>query len=151
MIKNFDLSTWTQFSNRKNSQSYVSADKKWMVKFPTEMSERDDGGMEKEKEFTIRALEVGIKTPKVGDVVELPDGRRGLIYEMIENKSSIARAIAKQTVAGKMISLVGGGETVAALDACSVRNDITYVSTGGGAFLEFIEGKEMPAIEVLKI
>lgn len=64
---------------------------------------------------------------------------------------SIARAIAKQTVAGKMISLVGGGETVAALDACSVRNDITYVSTGGGAFLEFIEGKEMPAIEVLKI
>lgn len=94
MIKNFDLSTWTQFSNRKNSQSYVSADKKWMVKFPTEMSARDDGGIEKEREFTTRALLVGIKTPKVGETVELPDGRRGLIYEMIENKSSIARAIA---------------------------------------------------------
>ena len=46
---------------------------------------------------------------------------------------AIARAIAENTRAGKLHSIVGGGDTVAALDACGVRNDITYVSTGGGA------------------
>ena len=62
---------------------------------------------------------------------------------------AIAREIAKRTHAGKLISVVGGGETVACLDSVGVRNDITYVSTGGGAFLEFIERGTLPAIEVL--
>lgn len=64
---------------------------------------------------------------------------------------AIARAIAENTRAGKLKSIVGGGDTVAALDACGVMDDITYVSTGGGAFLEFIEGRELPGISVLKI
>ena len=63
----------------------------------------------------------------------------------------IARAIAKQTKNGKLISVIGGGETVAALDAINVRGDMTYVSTGGGAFLEFIEKGTLPAIEVLTL
>ena len=63
---------------------------------------------------------------------------------------AIARAIAENTRSGKLESVVGGGDTVAALDACGVMGDITYVSTGGGAFLEFIEGRELPGIEVLK-
>ncbi len=63
---------------------------------------------------------------------------------------AIARAIADNTRSGKLESVVGGGDTVAALDACGVMGDITYVSTGGGAFLEFIEGRELPGIEVLK-
>lgn len=62
---------------------------------------------------------------------------------------AIARAIAENTRAGKLYSIVGGGDTVAALDACGVMDDITYVSTGGGAFLEFIEGRELPGINVL--
>ena len=61
----------------------------------------------------------------------------------------IARAIAEQTRAGKLESIVGGGDTVAALEACGVKNDISYVSTGGGAFLEYIEGCELPGILVL--
>lgn len=63
---------------------------------------------------------------------------------------AIARAIAEQTRAGKLVSVVGGGDTVAALQACGVKDDITYVSTGGGAFLEFIEGRDLPGISVLR-
>lgn len=62
---------------------------------------------------------------------------------------SIANAIAEQTRAGKLESIIGGGDTVAALEACGVKNDITYVSTGGGAFLEFIEGRILPGIAIL--
>ena len=67
-------------------------------------------------------------------------------------KSSFALAqdLAHYTKIGKIKSIVGGGETVAALDAIDVHKDMTYVSTGGGAFLEFIEGKELPALVALK-
>ena len=68
-----------------------------------------------------------------------------------ESSFAVARAIAKQTTAGKLVSVIGGGEMVASLDAIGVRNDMTYVSTGGGAFLEFIEKGTLPAIEVLTI
>lgn len=62
---------------------------------------------------------------------------------------AIARAIAENTRNGKLKSVVGGGDTVATIDACGVMNDIGYVSTGGGAFLEFIEGRQLPGISVL--
>lgn len=62
----------------------------------------------------------------------------------------LAKAIAEQTKAGKLESIIGGGDTVAALEACGVKDDITYVSTGGGAFLEFIEGRTLPGIAILE-
>lgn len=62
----------------------------------------------------------------------------------------LAKAIAEQTKAGKLESIIGGGDTVAALEACGVKEDITYVSTGGGAFLEFIEGRTLPGIAILE-
>lgn len=62
---------------------------------------------------------------------------------------AIARVMAEQTRAGKLKSIVGGGDTVAALEACGVKDDISYVSTGGGAFLEYIEGLKLPGIAVL--
>ncbi len=61
-----------------------------------------------------------------------------------------ARALAKYTRDGKLESIVGGGDTVAVLDSCGVLDDISYVSTGGGAFLEFIEGRTLPGIAVLE-
>lgn len=63
---------------------------------------------------------------------------------------ALARDLAHFTKIGKIKSVVGGGETVAALDACGVHNDMSYVSTGGGAFLEFIEGKALPGITALE-
>ena len=63
---------------------------------------------------------------------------------------AIARAMAEQTRANKLKSIVGGGDTVACLEACGVKDDMSYVSTGGGAFLEFIEGRDLPGITVLE-
>ncbi len=63
---------------------------------------------------------------------------------------AIAREIASRTRDGKLVSVIGGGDTVAALEACGVKDDITYVSTGGGAFLEFIEGRTLPGIAILE-
>ena len=62
---------------------------------------------------------------------------------------AFARDLAHFTKEHKLESTVGGGDTVAVLDACGVFDDMTYVSTGGGAFLEFIEGKTLPGIGVL--
>mgnify|MGYP002517333789 CR=1 FL=1 len=63
---------------------------------------------------------------------------------------ALAKTIAQQTRDGKLESIVGGGDTVAALEACGVKDDITYVSTGGGAFLEFVEGRVLPGIAILE-
>lgn len=63
---------------------------------------------------------------------------------------ALATTIAQQTRNGKLTSIIGGGDTVAALTACGVKSDITYVSTGGGAFLEFIEGRTLPGIAILE-
>ena len=68
------------------------------------------------------------------------------------DKATVAAAkhAAKRTKAGKLVSVAGGGDTVAALNHAGVADDFTYVSTAGGAFLEWMEGKELPGVEVLK-
>jgi phosphoglycerate kinase len=63
----------------------------------------------------------------------------------------IAEAVAELTTAGRLVSFAGGGDTVAALNAASVRNRLTHVSTAGGAFLESLEGKTLPGVKVLLV
>jgi len=64
---------------------------------------------------------------------------------------AIAQYVAARTKAGSLVSVAGGGDTVAALNAAGVGDDFTYVSTAGGAFLEWMEGKALPGVDVLRI
>ncbi|MCL7422257.1 MAG: phosphoglycerate kinase [Methylobacter sp.] len=59
---------------------------------------------------------------------------------------SLSKAIAESSA----FSIAGGGDTLAAIDKYGINDDISYTSTGGGAFLEFLEGKELPAVSILK-
>jgi len=63
---------------------------------------------------------------------------------------SAAKHAAARTKQKKLVSVAGGGDTVAALNAAKVGDEFTYVSTAGGAFLEWMEGKPLPGVEVLK-
>ena len=72
-------------------------------------------------------------------------------YEPFDNGTiEVAEAAAELTAAGRLVSIAGGGDTVAALNAAGVTDRLSYVSVAGGAFLEWLEGKTLPGIEVLK-
>jgi phosphoglycerate kinase len=63
-----------------------------------------------------------------------------------EGTRTIANAIARS----KAFSLAGGGDTLAAIEKYKIEDSISYISTGGGAFLEFVEGKKLPAVDILE-
>ena len=64
--------------------------------------------------------------------------------------ASVAKTLSKMTKNGKIISVAGGGDTVAAISQSNYVNDFTYISTAGGAFLEMIAGQKLPGIEALR-
>ena len=64
--------------------------------------------------------------------------------------NAVAKAAALLTREGKIKSVAGGGDTVSALNAAGVGGDFTYISTAGGAFLEWMEGKALPGVEALR-
>ena len=64
--------------------------------------------------------------------------------------AAIAKKVAELTKAGTLMSVAGGGDTVAALAKAGVTDDLTYVSTAGGAFLEWLEGRELPGVKALE-
>ena len=65
--------------------------------------------------------------------------------------NEVAEAAAELTEAGKLRSVAGGGDTVAALEHAGAAGRFTYVSTAGGAFLEWLEGKPLPGVEALRV
>ena len=64
---------------------------------------------------------------------------------------AVAQEVAQLTTQGKLVSVAGGGDTVAALNVAGVADDFSYLSLAGGAFLEWLEGKTLPGIQSLKI
>jgi len=60
------------------------------------------------------------------------------------------RIIAKAIADSDGFSIAGGGDTLAAVDQFGITKQVSYISTGGGAFLEYVEGKALPAVEILK-
>lgn len=102
-------------------------------------------------------LDVGPKTAeKLGDIVRKAgtivwNGPVG-VFEMAPyagGTKALAEAIAEATDKGAF-SIAGGGDTVSAVSTFGVQDRISYISTGGGAFLEFLEGKKLPALAVLE-
>ena len=65
--------------------------------------------------------------------------------------NAVARAAAERTAQGKLLTVAGGGDTVAALAKAGVEAQFSYVSTAGGAFLEWLEGKTLPGVAALEI
>lgn len=102
-------------------------------------------------------LDVGPKS--VAHVTDMLTGTKTLLWNgpmgafeiapFGEGTFAVARAAATLTKAGKLVSVAGGGDTVAALNAAKVTDEFTYVSTAGGAFLEWLEGRELPGIAAL--
>ncbi|MER8369241.1 phosphoglycerate kinase [Mesorhizobium sp. M0991] len=103
-------------------------------------------------------LDVGAKTVKT--IAEWIDRAATLVWngplgafeiEPFDHATvATARHAAARTKAGRLVSVAGGGDTVAALNHAGVSDDFTYVSTAGGAFLEWMEGKPLPGVDVLK-
>jgi phosphoglycerate kinase len=67
-----------------------------------------------------------------------------------EGTNAVAQAAARLTLEGKLLSVAGGGDTVAALNQAHAGQEFSYVSTAGGAFLEWLEGKTLPGVAALK-
>ena len=64
--------------------------------------------------------------------------------------NAAALCVARLTKAGQLVSVAGGGDTVAALNQAGAADDFTFISTAGGAFLEWMEGKTLPGVAALE-
>jgi phosphoglycerate kinase len=103
-------------------------------------------------------LDVGPKTvAEIGRALEVArtlvwNGPLGAFETKPFDAGTLAAAVlaAKRTKEGRLTSVAGGGDTVAALNAAGVADDFTYVSTAGGAFLEWLEGKTLPGVKALE-
>ncbi|MDY6885169.1 MAG: phosphoglycerate kinase, partial [Pseudomonadota bacterium] len=67
-----------------------------------------------------------------------------------EQFSAGTKALSEAIAASDAFSIAGGGDTLAAVDKYGIADKVSYISTGGGAFLEFLEGKTLPAVAILE-
>ncbi|MFQ5617613.1 MAG: phosphoglycerate kinase [Rhodospirillales bacterium] len=106
------------------------------------------------------AMILDLGPASVGDLVHRLEGCRTLVWNgplgafevspFDAGTTALARAAARLTKEGRLLSVAGGGDTVAALARAGVGDGLTYVSTAGGAFLEWLEGKVLPGVAALR-
>ena len=106
------------------------------------------------------AMILDLGPASVGDLVRRLEGCRTLVWNgplgafevspFDAATTALARAVARLTKEGRLVSVAGGGDTVAALAKAGVGDGFTYVSTAGGAFLEWLEGKVLPGVAALQ-
>lgn len=146
------------FAQENNCELYFPVDKGVAKEFksnaertdkPAEDVEHDDIILDEGPASIIRNIEVvnSVKTVIWNGTLGLAEW--GDVWGA--GTFALANHIAKLTQNGKIESFIGGGDTVSALEACGLKDEMTYVSTGGGAFLEFIEGRILPGIKVLEL
>lgn len=98
-------------------------------------------------------LDIGPETAKrfatlIGDMKTIIWNGPVGVFEF-DNFAAGTRAVAEAIAANQGFSIAGGGETVSAIDAFGITDRVSYISTGGGAFLEFVQGEVLPAVKVL--
>lgn len=99
-------------------------------------------------------LDIGPKS--AGDLREILEQAKTIIWNgpvgvfEIEQFTAGTKAIAEAIAGSDAFSIAGGGDTLAAIEQFNIDSEISYISTGGGAFLEFIQGKNLPAVAMLK-
>lgn len=106
----------------------------------------------------MEAVDIGPAT--VAYLEELLDGCKTVLWNgpmgvfevnpFDNGTNALAKAVATRTASGDLISVAGGGDTVSALENAGVADQFTYVSTAGGAFLEWLEGKTLPGVAALQ-
>ncbi len=118
-----------------------SADAKATVKLVTDVTDED------------MILDIGPKT--AARFADLIAGMKTIIWNgpvgvfEFEQFSGGTRAVARAIADNSGFSIAGGGETVSAIDAFGITDQVSYISTGGGAFLEFVQGDVLPAVQIL--
>lgn len=94
-LRTVDLSEWVLFSARRNSNNYLSKDKKWMLKTVSKFADGSLEGFQREYDIANKVLESGILTPKVEEIVKVSDSEYGLIFEYLKDKVSFARIMSE--------------------------------------------------------
>ena len=122
------------------------------------------------KEFSETAVATTMKTSEVQDddmIFDIGPDSAAELAEIIKNAGTVVwngpvgvfefdqfgggtKAVAMAIAESSAFSIAGGGDTLAAIDKYNIADKVSYISTGGGAFLEFLEGKKLPAVEMLE-
>ena len=104
--------------------------------------------------MTYRARAFWIASPGVGEIrpvtLRAPGPDEVLVRSVCSGISKGTETLAHAIAQSKAFSIAGGGDTLAAVDKYGIAGDVSYISTGGGAFLEFLEGKTLPAVAALE-
>ena len=122
------------------------------------------------KEFSETAIATTMQASEVQDddmIFDIGPNSAAELAEIIKNAGTVVwngpvgvfefdqfgegtKAVAMAIAESNAFSIAGGGDTLAAIDKYNIANKVSYISTGGGAFLEFLEGKKLPAVEMLE-